>query len=198
MKQVIFLFVVFFLTTNIFHSCLNEKQIFSEEDQQSFTRKGDSLSKLTFDTLRNTLLRKILTNGVAGAVRFCQVGAGPLTTIYASEGIDIARTSSHFRNHANKPDSISLDVLENMQAAIRKGEKPVVQVFREQNGTVHYFKPILMQAMCLNCHGSVPGQVQPDVVKVIDSLYPGDLARQYKEGELRGAWHIQFKERLNR
>jgi hypothetical protein len=180
------------LTTGIFHSCLNDKQILSEEDQQSYIRKGDSLSKLTFDTLRNTLLRKILSDGVPGAVRFCQVSAGDLTGTYTNEELEITRTSMRYRNNSNKPDSLSFSILEKMQAEKDKGAAPVSLVLKDDKGVVHFYKPILMQAMCLNCHGSVPGQVQPDVLGVIDSLYPGDLARQYKEGELRGAWHIRF------
>jgi Protein of unknown function (DUF3365) len=100
-----------------------------------------------------------------------------------------------WRLAVNKPDSLSFSILEKMQAEKDKGAEPASLVLKDDKGVVHFYKPILMQAMCLNCHGSVPGQVQPDVLVVIDSLYPGDLARQYVEGELRGAWHIRFSEK---
>jgi hypothetical protein len=79
-----------------------------------------------------------------------------------------------------------------MQDSIDKGVavKPFLQ--QTPDGAVHYYKPILVQAMCLNCHGSVPDQIQPDVLAKIDSLYPGDLARGYRDGQLRGAWHLRF------
>lgn len=176
-------------------SCRNDQLILSVQEQQTYLAKGDSLTKITFDTLRNTLLRKILSDGVAGAVKFCHTEAEPLSTIYANEGVDISRISNRFRNPSNKPDSMSVAILQKMQEAMEKGDRPLAQVLKDQQGNVHYFKPIIMQAMCLNCHGTVPGQVQPDVLKVIDSLYPGDLARQYSDGELRGAWHVQFKKR---
>ena len=195
MKQKIFLFGAVLLSMVIVSSCSSDKPMLSEQEQQVYIKRGDSLSKLTFDTLRNTLLRKILSDGVPGAVRFCQVSAGDLTATYANEDVNISRTSMRYRNISNKPDSLSQGILENMQAEKDKGAVPASLVLKDDKGVVHFYKPILMQAMCLNCHGSVPGQVQPDVLRVIDSLYPGDLARQYKEGELRGAWHIRFSEK---
>lgn len=195
MKQTIFLFGAVLLSMFIVSSCGSDKPMLSEQEQQVYIKRGDSISKLTFDTLRNTLLRKILSDGVPGAVRFCQVSAGDLTATYANEAVEISRTSMRYRNTVNRPDSLSFSILENMQAEKDKGAVPASLVLKDDKGVVHFYKPILMQAMCLNCHGSVPGQVQPDVLRVIDSLYPGDLARQYNEGELRGVWHIRFSEK---
>jgi hypothetical protein len=42
-----------------------------------------------------------------------------------------------------------------MQEAMEKGDRPAEEVLKDQQGNVHYFKPIIMQAMCLNCHGTV-------------------------------------------
>ena len=154
---------------------------------------GDNLARISFDTLRNTLLLAIMKEGTAGAVSFCKERASGLTGAYATEGIAISRTSLKYRNPENKPDEMSAGVLAAMQSLIDKSEKAVPVLRSDENGTVHYYKPILVQAMCLNCHGAVPGQIQQDVLARIDSLYPGDLARNYKEGELRGAWHIRFE-----
>ena len=195
MKQKIFLFGAVLLSMIVVFSCSSDKAMLTEQAQQVYIKRGDSLAKLTFDTLRNTLMRKILTDGVPGAVRFCQVSAGDLTATYTNEAVEINRTSMRYRNTLNKPDSLSLNILEKMQTEKDNGAVPASLVLKDNNGVVHFYKPILMQPMCLNCHGSVPGQVQPDVLGVIDSLYPGDLARQYMEGELRGAWHIRFSEK---
>ncbi len=195
MKQKLFLFGAVLLSMVIVTSCVSDKPMLSEQEQQVYIKRGDSLSKLTFDTLRNTLLRKILSDGVPGAVRFCQVSAADLTSTYTHEELAISRMSMRYRNISNKPDSLSQGILEKMQSEKDKGAVPASLVLKDDKGVVHFYKPILMQAMCLNCHGSVPGQIQPDVLSVIDSLYPGDLARQYKEGELRGAWHIRFSEK---
>jgi hypothetical protein len=158
----------------------------------TYMQRGDSLTRISFDTLRNTLLRSILRDGPAGAVVFCKAEAGTLTGAYASDEVVISRTSLRFRNPGNRPDSLAETVLRAMQDSIDQGvvARPFLQ--ETPDGMVHYYKPILVQAMCLNCHGSVPGQVQPDVLAKIDSLYPGDLARNYQEGQLRGAWHVRF------
>lgn len=164
----------------------------SDADRATYMNRGDSLTRVSFDTLRNTLLRTIGQEGLAGAVVFCKAEAAALTGTYASGEVEISRTSLRYRNPANRPDSLSETVLRAMQDSIDKGglAKPFLQ--QTPDGAVHYYKPILLQAMCLNCHGSVPGTVQPEVLDKIDSLYPGDLARDYREGELRGAWHVRF------
>lgn len=161
-------------------------------DQEKYITLGDSLSRASFDTLRNTLLARISAEGLTGAVRFCKVEASTLTTTYGTALQEISRTSLLFRNPENKPDSLSELVLKAMQAGMDRGEKPVAQLVSGPGETIHYYKPILVQSMCLNCHGSIHGQIKPETAAVIDSLYPGDLARNYKEGDLRGAWHIRF------
>ena len=71
---------------------------------------------------------------------------------------------------------------------------PKLKVIRPgSSDEIHFFKPILLQAMCLNCHGS-PGQdIQSPTLARIQQLYPDDRAVNFKEGDLRGVWHIIFK-----
>jgi hypothetical protein len=47
--------------------------------------------------------------------------------------------------------------------------------------------------MCLACHGDPQKDIQPAVLQTISKLYPDDKAIGYKEGDLRGAWHIIFR-----
>jgi hypothetical protein len=49
--------------------------------------------------------------------------------------------------------------------------------------------------MCLNCHGDKITQIKPDTWKTLQEKYPADLAFDYKEGELRGIWHLVFSNR---
>lgn len=48
-------------------------------------------------------------------------------------------------------------------------------------------KAIPTGKLCLNCHGQA---IKPDVVKLLDKYYPGDGARGFGEGDLRGAFTI--------
>jgi hypothetical protein len=189
-SQIVFLFVLLALGPVACRNTQGPAAI----DQEKYLTLGDSLSRVSFDTLRNTLLARISADGLTGAVRFCKVEASTLTKTYGTAMQEISRTSLRYRNPENRPDSLSEQVLKAMQAVVERGEKPAAQLVSGPGGTIHYYKPILMQSMCLNCHGSIPVQLKPEIVAVIDSLYPGDLARNYKEGELRGAWHIRFIE----
>ncbi|MCZ7615455.1 MAG: DUF3365 domain-containing protein [Ignavibacteriaceae bacterium] len=51
---------------------------------------------------------------------------------------------------------------------------------------LRYLKPILVQAECLNCHGS-ENDISPEVEQLINQEYPNDNAVGYKIGDLRGA-----------
>ena len=50
----------------------------------------------------------------------------------------------------------------------------------------HFAKPIVMQAMCVACHGS-SDQISPEVKAKLIELYPNDKAVNYQPGQLRGA-----------
>lgn len=176
-------------------SCTEKKET---TDLSALKSKGDSLIAQTFDTLRNTLLSTIGEKGFPGAVSFCNTKALSLTNTYAAEGITIKRTSDKLRNPANRPDNMEQEILSAyLQMKEDKQElKPVLK--KDTEGNHHYFKPILLQAMCSNCHGDKNTQIKPDTWEVIRLQYPADAAYNYKEGDLRGIWHLTFlKNKIN-
>lgn len=191
MNKQFFIVVLVLAALPFLHAC-RERSAPVVLDKDTYLQRGDSLTRISFDSLRNTLLKKISAEGFAGAVRFCKVEASNLTGAFNGGAWEISRTSLQYRNPGNLPDSLSKHALLVMQSSLDKGETPQAQIVEDELGIIHYYKPIMVQAMCLNCHGTMPGQVSPEVAAVIDSLYPGDLARNYKEGDLRGAWHIRF------
>jgi hypothetical protein len=50
----------------------------------------------------------------------------------------------------------------------------------------HFAKPIVLQPMCVACHGG-PEQISPEVKSKLSELYPNDKAVNYQPGQLRGA-----------
>ncbi len=157
-----------------------------------YLQRGDSISAATFDTLSKTLRYIMQTAGPDSAIRFCNVQAYPITKIYQSHGIHVKRTAAKFRNPANEPDLLENQLLNEFKDQHQAGKelKPIIR--RDNNGGVHYFKPILLQGMCVTCHGD-PAIDIPDLVKnVLSELYPSDQAIGYRIGDLRGLWHIQF------
>lgn len=151
-----------------------------------YLKKGDQLVAATFDTIRNSLLAVIGEQGFAYAIQFCNEKAFTLTKAFAIDGVRIKRASMQYRNPANQPDSLEQTVLETFQT-----EGPRTQLIYTP-GEVHYIKPIIMQAMCLNCHGLPNAHIKPETLNAIQAKYPTDKATGYTEGDLRGIWHIIF------
>ena len=154
------------------------------------TASGDRIITRTFDTLRASLVSAIQSQGFPGAIEFCNVKAGALTSLYG-DSVSVRRTAIRFRNPANKPDSLEAQILQSWNRLMNDGQKLQPRMIRT-GGQIHYFKPIITQGMCLNCHGSPKGQILPATAEAIRKHYPDDLAIDFQEGDLRGAWHLIF------
>lgn len=165
----------------------NFSEPFSVHDS-IYMNNANRLVALTFDTLRNSLMQAIGSRGFDGAIDFCHVQANALTETFA-DTVSIRRTALQYRNPQNKPDSLESVILNEMA----KQQPPEIRLVRKQNGEVHFFKPILLQAMCLNCHGAPEKDIQLPTMNAINQKYPADIAVNFKEGDLRGAWHVTFE-----
>jgi len=158
-----------------------------------YTKKGNEIVAFTFDTLRNSLLHAINSQGVEGAIGFCNEKAFPITATYA-DSVVIRRTALRYRNPKNEPDSLERKVLDEMNQRVLSSGKPGTKIVRRSSANeIHFFKPILLQAMCLNCHGTPGKQIAAATISKIQEFYPEDRAVDFKEGDLRGVWHIIFK-----
>ncbi|MCU0398056.1 MAG: DUF3365 domain-containing protein [Cyclobacteriaceae bacterium] len=182
---ILMLFSLFILTAC--NKKQKEQPVVAEVPDSVYLNQGDQLIAVTFDTLRNSLTAAIGLGGFAHAIQFCNEKAYPLTNTYAEEGISIRRSSPKFRNPSNQPDSLEQVVFNEF---LINGPKPrLIRTSQE----VHYIKPIIMQGMCLNCHGKPGENIQPETLQAVATLYPEDRATGYTDGELRGIWHIAFK-----
>jgi hypothetical protein len=157
-----------------------------------YVQVGKNIVASTFDTLRSSLLMAIGSKGVDGAITFCNEKAYPLTATYA-DSVVIRRTALRYRNPNNKPDSLELLVFDEMEGLMKSAKIPNAKVVRSTaTGEIHFFQPILLQAMCMNCHGTPGKHIQDATLTRIQQLYPEDRAVNFKEGDLRGLWHIIF------
>ena len=178
----------------LFLSCKNSN-VLTEESKAQYVKMGNTLAKQSFDTLRNSLQNAIAQEGLEHAVSYCNVNAMELTDTYSSDSVMIRRTSLKFRNPENKPDSIEERILNFFASQkeigiVNDSLQPIVE--KDKSGTVHFYRPIILQPICVNCHGNKAEVAQIDLWKTIDRLYPTDLAYAYKPGDLRGIWHIKF------
>lgn len=152
---------------------------------------GNKIIAATFDTLRTSLLKAIEARGIAGAISFCNTNASGITQSYADTFM-IKRTALRWRNTNNEPDSLELIILRQMSdefASMRALKSHLVRT----EESIHVFKPIIMQGLCVNCHGKPNGEITQSTLTEISRLYPRDRAVNFKEGDLRGMWHITFK-----
>jgi hypothetical protein len=186
------MFKHFLFITALMAILVSCKQIKSHKESVDWKGKGDSLVVKTFDTLRSTLLRAINQNDFPGAVEFCNTEALQLTKSLAADGIQIKRSSDKIRNPANNPDELENEVLHNYLKQKEDKKLLAAIIKKDASGNQHYFKPIMIQAMCLNCHGEKNTHIKPATWDMIQRKYPRDAAFNYKEGDLRGIWHIVF------
>ncbi len=175
-------------------SCKSEK-FFSEAAKESYTNKGNKLVKNTFDTLSHSLKNAIAEKGFDGAVSFCKINAYPLTATYTNDSVVVSRTSLKFRNPGNQPNAEEVRILNFFASQKEKGIvndslKPVTEMAAD--GSIHFYKPIILQQMCAGCHGDKKDVAQQALWNTVDSLYPKDMAYGYQPGDLRGIWHVSF------
>ena len=151
--------------------------------------KGRAASRALNSTLRAKVMASMAEVGPSGTVAVCYYQAQALAgEVSAREGVRVRRTSLRIRNPQNAPDPFEKELLVRLEALHRKGEIPS-EIFEEQvtdgRRVYRYAKPLLVEPMCLACHGR--GEEIPQKVRrELDVRYPGDAATGYRAGELRG------------
>ena len=121
------------------------------------------------------LIEALEEDGPAGAIPVCREAAPTIARAVGEEyGLRIDRTSHRLRNPGNAPPPWITD----LTAAEER-------VYRGPEGRLGVTFPMVTKKMCLTCHGA-PGQLEEEVTLRLSELYPGDRARGFAEGDLRG------------
>lgn len=190
-KLVLLLLVVSLVSCNSAEK--KQKQIEKEKVAlEAAMQKGNQLVKMTFENMSRKLKSTIREKGVLEAIQYCSVEAVPLTTSLEEDGIKISRTSSKYRNPENAPNPETKKILSKFENEKANRKESETIVHKSADGTIHYYKPIYMQALCLNCHGDPGLNVPDEVTAQLSKLYPEDKALGYKMNDFRGAWHLEF------
>lgn len=171
--------------------------------------------------LKALLGEELAKGGFEGAVHACSTSAQKVTSEFAAQsGVDIRRVTLKYRNPANAPDAWERTQLEQWEASFKSGKPMPEEVWtiveqpptpsnreRREPGSAaraaqpvtryhRLLKPIVIQGMCLSCHGSA-AQIPEPVKKQIAKSYSKDLATGYKAGELRGAFSVKIPVRTS-
>jgi hypothetical protein len=100
--------------------------------------------------------------------------------------VHVGRASQRLRNPANAAPAWVEPLLE---AYARDPAQREARTVALENGRSGYVEPIIVQPLCLTCHGT---ELAPAVAERIAALYPNDRAVGYAVGDLRGVFWVEF------
>ncbi|WP_051947224.1 DUF3365 domain-containing protein [Muricauda sp. MAR_2010_75] len=164
-----------------------------QSDKPNYEEIGMRYAQETQKVLGKNLKGTIQDKGVAEAVVFCNERAYPLTDSMAIQyDARIKRVSDKTRNPLNKANATELAHINTFKKQIAAGDS-IVPIVQEKDGQVHFYYPIVTNALCLNCHGTPNQNITPEVVEHLSELYPEDEATGYGIDEVRGIWSIVFE-----
>lgn len=89
-----------------------------------------------------------------------------------------------YRNPANEADKLALGAIERFE------KEPALQefsttVFTSKGKAIRYFRRIMVDSVCLKCHGSANSR--PEFIR---KEYPHDLAHSFRVGDVRGVYSV--------
>lgn len=162
--------------------------------EQALKAEAKGVIQALASSLGKTLKATARDKGLPAAIAVCNTQAGPLTQqVSEAENWQISRTSLKLRNPGNAPDHWEKSVLDwfEKQAAQGADLKTLAysEVVTDASGQQQFrmMKAIPVGQPCLACHGE---QLQAEIEAELNRLYPGDKARGFQTGDLRGAFSL--------
>ena len=131
-------------------------------------------------------LKSGLAEGPAAAIQVCRVKAPGIADALSVDGVRIGRSSHKLRNPDNTAPDWAKPIMQSYLDDVSNREPRVVELGDDRWG---YVEPILVQPLCLTCHGS---QLAPEVTERIAELYPDDEATGFEAGDFRGVFWLEF------
>jgi len=163
-------------------------------DNAEHAAQARAITKSFAMSLKAELVGAMKSGGPVKAMGVCNMKAQDITAD-ASEKSNwrVARTSLKLRNPANEPDAWEIKVLEDFEKKRSAGADPKTLEYFEvatydDKKSFRYMKAIPTGGPCLSCHGG--SNVKPEVEALLKDLYPGDKARGFQKGDLRGAFTL--------
>ncbi|HHH53504.1 MAG TPA: DUF3365 domain-containing protein [Bacteroidetes bacterium] len=170
-----------------------KKESTENRDQKEYLEKGIKIAKMTGKALKSKLKAAVDEGGIENGINTCnKVAQNMMDSLSNVYGVKVKRTTMKLRNEKDKPDQYELEMLDMYSKLMKDSQKPK-PVFKEYaNGEKRVYAPIMVDKVCLNCHGKIGDNVKPENYAVIKKHYPNDEAINFKEGDLRGMWSVTF------
>ena len=189
MKFIQIFIVMSLLITNISHS----ENI--ETNKSVILNEAKDLLKERSKQYKNTLIQGLQHNNLIKALKYCNKEVKQLISKDNEKGFAIKRVSLRPRNKNNYPNLYEKEILEKFNKLSLKDNKKLVlehsEIIKDKNNNKFvYVKAIRIKEVCLNCHGS---NINDDLKKEIQKLYPDDKAINYKLNDIRGAFVMYRK-----
>ena len=189
MKLIQTFIVLFLLITSISYSEV------AETNKTAILNEAKNQLKETAKQYKKTLIQGLQHNNLKKALKYCNNEVEQLITKDNEKGFAVKRVSLRPRNKNNYPNLYEKEILENFNKLSLKDNKSLAfehsEIIKDENNNKFvYIKAIRIKEVCLNCHGS---NINDDLKKEIQKLYPDDKAIDYKLNDIRGAFVLYRK-----
>lgn len=182
------------LNTKLCALCLLGLSVVQTQAQDSdMLTQSRAVTQAMLKELGQKLQSSMAEGGPINAIGVCHLQAPDIATRASTNNqAKISRVGTRARNPVmGVPNDWQAKALAQFDAALARGDKLADIEFSETVNTAsgkefHFAKPIVLQPMCVSCHGS-PEQISPEVKAKLNELYPNDKAVGYQPGQLRGA-----------
>lgn len=167
----------------------------NDSTTEMLMRKGRALTTKMQITFKSELLKAIQRGDMVDAIGFCNEKAMMISdsASYAEQAV-IRRLALKNRNPENRMNDQETRIYKDFVLSwiSKTPMKPKIQLSADHHPV--YYAPITMKPLCLNCHGSLEKDINPNVAAKIKELYPNDKAVGFKQVDMRGMWAITFSE----
>ena len=189
MKFIKFFIVLFLLITSI----SNSESL--ETNKSVILNEAKNLLKETAKQYKNTLIQGLQHNNLIKALKYCNKEVEELVSKDNEKSFAIKRVSLRPRNKNNYPNLYEKEILEKFNKLSLIDNRDLAlehsDIIKDENNKKFvYVKAIRIKEVCLNCHGS---NINDDLKKEIQKLYPDDKAIDYKLNDIRGAFVMYRK-----
>ena len=189
MKFIQFFIVLFLLITSISNSEV------SETNKLVILNEAKNLLNETAKQYKITLIQGLQHNNLIKALKYCNKEVEQLVSKDNEKNFTVKRVSLRPRNKNNYPNLYEKEILDKFNILSLIDNKDLAfeysEIIKDENNNKFvYVKAIRIKEVCLNCHGS---NINDDLKKEIQKLYPDDKAINYKLNDIRGAFVMYRK-----
>lgn len=174
--------IIGLLSATLFTTAAMAAGLESEAELRAIEKAHSAVTEIVTD------FRQSLSNATKGELKKALPGCRIKNLNF--DEMKVGRTSHRLRNPDNAPPEWTKPHLEKLSKA-KTSEIPKHVLTKIGPHRYGYIKPIFVEPICLNCHGS---KVEKDVQEAIRETYPKDQALNFNVGDFRGILWLEIKD----